>query len=300
MGLEAMYKQIDSNRFKSRLLIAVFIGVLACTGYAYGLVTDSGYSGLVLALVISLSMSLVSWFWGDSIALATAHAKQLTSRDQNPTVWNLVENLCITAGQPMPRIFLIDDTAPNAFATGRSPDKSSIAITTGLLDILERPELEGVISHELSHIKNEDTKIMVLAAILVGSITLLGDWFIRGSLFGRRSRNNKDFGGIFMIIGFVFLLLSPVIAQLIQLAISRKREYLADASGALLTRYPEGLARALEKIRDRHEPVEHAPTATAHLWIANPLSGTRLSSLFATHPPIDDRIQELRRMSDAR
>ncbi len=299
MGVEAMYKQIDANRFKSRLLIGVFIGVLACVGYVYGFVTDTGYSGLVLALGVSVVMTLVSWFWGDSIALASAHARQVESKAQHPMIWNLVENLCITSGQPMPRIFIIEDNALNAFATGRSPDKSSIALTTGLLEGLDKTELEGVIAHELSHIKNEDTKIMVLAAILVGSITLLGDWFIHGSLFGRRGRN-KETSGVLMIVGLIFLLLSPVIAQLIQLAISRKREYLADASGALLTRYPEGLASALEKIRDHHEPVEHAPTATAHLWIANPLSSSRLSSLFATHPPIDERIQELRRMSEAR
>jgi heat shock protein HtpX len=292
-----MYKQIDSNRWKSRLLIALFISVLAAAGYAYGEYTGAGFAGLIFALMISVGMTLISWFAGDRIVLASSHAKEIRAREENPYVWNLVENLCLTAGIPLPRMYLIEDPAPNAFATGRSPEKASIALTTGLIQLLENEELEGVIAHELSHVKNYDTRFMILVAVLVGSLSLLGHFFFRGSLFGNRDRDRS--GGWLAIIGLVFLIISPIIGELIKLAISRKREYLADASGALLTRYPEGLARALEKIRDHQKPVKNASSATAHLWIASPFSRQSLSRLFSTHPPIEDRVKELRKMSSA-
>jgi len=295
-----MYSQITSNKRKSAILIGLFIGVLAAAGYAYGYATDTGYGGLIIALVISVGMTLVSWFAGDKIALGMAGAKEVTTRDQNWIVWNLVENLCIADGLPMPRVYVIDDPSPNAFATGRDPQHASIALTTGLLERMEKTELEGVIAHELSHVKNLDTRWMILVAVLVGALSLLGDFFFRGSLFRRRGRNNEG-GGIFMIIGIVLLVLAPIIGQLIKLAISRQREYLADASGALLTRYPDGLARALEKIRDAGQPVSRAPSATSHLWIANPSGGksvgNKFMALWSTHPPIDDRIQRLREMA---
>lgn len=298
-----MYKQIDSNRHKSLLLIVLFIGILSAAGYAYGYVTDTGYGGLAIALVISVGMSLVSWFAGDKIVLATSGAVQITDRNQNPYVWNMVENLCITAGLPVPKIYVIDDPAPNAFATGRDPQHASIALTTGIVQIMENEELEGVIAHELSHVKNLDCRYMLLVAVLVGSLSLLGNFFIRGGLFGRRGRDREGNNGLLLIIGIVFLILAPVIGELIKLAISRKREYLADASGALLTRYPQGLARALEKIRDANQPMARASEATAHLWIASPFAGqgfgARLSNLMSTHPPIDDRIKELHKMENA-
>ncbi|MBM3205031.1 M48 family metallopeptidase [Candidatus Uhrbacteria bacterium] len=293
-----MYRQIDSNRWKSRVLIAIFIGVLATAGYVYGEYTGAGYAGLVFALALSIGMTLISWFAGDKIVLATSRAQELTTREQSPYVWNLVENLCLSAGMPRPRTYIIDDPAPNAFATGRNPQKASIALTTGIIQLLENEELEGVIAHELSHIKNYDTRFMILVAVLVGSLSLLGHFFFRGSVFSGRDRDRGG-GGWLAMIGLVFLIVSPIIGELIKFAISRKREYLADASGALLTRYPEGLARALEKIHGHQKPVQNASTATAHLWIANPFSGHRFSKFFSTHPPIEDRVRELRKMASA-
>jgi len=299
-----MYSQIDSNRRKSWLLIFIFVGLLAFAGWVYGyVITNAGPGGLIFALCISLGMTLISWFAGDSIALWSNGAVELTDRTQFPTLWNVVENLAITAGIPRPRIFIIEDDSPNAFATGRDPQHASVAVTTGLLLRLERTELEGVIAHEISHIKNLDIRFMMLVAVLVGSLTLLGDWFLRFGLFGgRRDRNRGgDSGGILAIIGIVFLILSPLIGQLIKLAISRRREYLADASGALLTRYPEGLARALEKISTAAIPMQRVSSATNHLWISAPTGtglGAQISGLFSTHPPIQDRIAKLRQMGD--
>ncbi|MFA6429043.1 MAG: M48 family metalloprotease [Patescibacteria group bacterium] len=293
-----MYADIASNKRNSAILIGLFIGLLAAVGYVYGYVTGAGYDGLIFAMAISIVMTLVSWFAGDSIALSMAGAQQITERAQNTYVWNLVENLCITAGLPMPRIFLIDDPAPNAFATGRDPEHASIALTTGLVQIMENEELEGVIAHELSHVKNLDIRWMMLVAVLVGCLSLLADWMFRGSLFRRRDSNEG--GGLGLVLGIAVIILAPIIGQLIKFAISRRREYLADASGALLTRYPEGLARALEKIRDAGQAVERAPNATAHLWIAEPHGhqgfSEKLAGLFSTHPPIDDRVQKLRTM----
>lgn len=296
-----MYQQIDSNRRRSVLLIAVFIGVLAAVGYVYGLLTDTGYAGLIFALIVSVFMSLGSWFGGDKLILWTSGAQEIKTREQLPYVWNMVENLAITAGIPRPRIYLIQDEAMNAFATGRDPQHASIAVTSAIVQGLENEELEGVIAHELSHIKNADVRIMMLAAVLVGAITLLGDFFVRG-LWGRRGNNREksELGAIGLVVGIIFILLSPLIGQLIQLAISRRREYLADASGALLTRYPEGLARALEKIAQANTPVERASSATAHLWIASPFkpgaARSFFTNLFSTHPPIEERIHALRKM----
>ncbi|MDO8618166.1 MAG: M48 family metalloprotease [Candidatus Uhrbacteria bacterium] len=295
-----MYNQITSNRQKSWFLILIFTGILAAAGYLYGYLTHSGYSGLVLALMISLGMTLISWFAGDKIALWQTGAHELIKREQNPYIWNLIENLCITAGLPRPRIYLIDDPSPNAFATGRDPKHASIALTTGLIERLENEELEGVIAHELSHIKNLDIRFLMLIAVMVGAITILGDFFIRGSLFSHRGRDRQGGHGIMILIGILFFILAPLIGELIKLAVSRRREYLADASGALLTRYPEGLARALEKIRDAKQPLQQASTATAHLWIASPFGEggfrQKISSLLSTHPPIEDRIKQLRAM----
>ncbi|MFA5935437.1 MAG: M48 family metalloprotease [Patescibacteria group bacterium] len=296
-----MYSHIDSNRRKSWLLILFFTGLVVAAGWVYGyVVTDTGPLGLVFALTISIGMTLVSWFAGDKIALMSSGAMELTDRAQFPTLWNTVENLSITAGVPRPRIYVIEDESPNAFATGRDPEHASVAVTTGLLQRLEKIELEGVLAHELSHVKNLDIRVMMLVVVLVGALALLGDSFLRFGLGGRKSRDRSGGGNILMIVGIAFLILSPIIGELVKLAISRKREYLADASGALLTRYPEGLARALEKIRDAAIPLERTSSATNHLWIAEPKAnfGSRMRALFATHPPIEDRIAKLRQMSN--
>jgi len=292
-----MYNQIDSNKRKTNLLIALFIGILMLAGYTWGYINGYGYTGLILALVISSIWTLISWQAGSKITLLSLGAHELTDRSQFPTLWNTVENLSITAGIPKPKIYIVDDPSPNAFATGKDPDHASVAVTTGLLQILDKTELEGVLSHEISHIKNYDTRLMILIAVLVGALVMLGDWMFRGAIFGGRKREG---GGVLMIIGLIFIVLSPVIAELIKLAISRRREYLADASGALLTRYPDGLAAALEKIRDNATPMRRRSNATNHLWISSPkanaLNAKKVSGLFSTHPPIDDRIKNLRSM----
>lgn len=296
-----MYNQITSNKRRTAILIFIFVLFILLLGYFFGRYTDLGYGGLFLAIVISLIMSLVSYYSGDKIALWTAGAVPIKKTD-NPYIYRLVENLCITAGLSLPNIYLINDSAINAFATGRDPNHASLALTTGAIEKLENEELEGVIAHELSHVKNYDIRLMMVVIVLVGTIALITDWFLRMRFFGFRGRDDNDrgsgqLGAILMIVGIVLAILSPLIAQLIQLAISRKREYLADASGALLTRYPEGLANALEKIKNFNQPMRRASTATAHLYIASPFSAKKsLANLFSTHPPIDDRIKKLREM----
>src|SRR3989344_2103759 len=285
-----MYSQIDSNKRKSAILITIFIAFIIALGYVLDWYYQGGYGIFTMAIVISMVMSLVSYFSADKIALASTGAKQIQKED-NPYVYRIVENLCIASGLPAPKVHIIDSPALNAFATGRDPEHASIAMTTGLVSALENEELEGVIAHELSHVKNYDIRVMTVVVVLAGAVALMGDFFFRAHLFGggRRS-NNRQAGGIFMLIGIVFLILSPIIAELIKLAISRKREFLADASGALLTRFPDGLARALEKIGASHTPLQTANAATAHLFISNPLKGKKLSGLFSTHPPIEERI----------
>jgi heat shock protein HtpX len=295
-----MYSQIASNKRRTWILIALFVGLLALVGYVYGYETNSGYGGLVLALIISVGWTSISWFAGSSMALWSTGAEELTDRSQFPTLWNSVENLAITAGVPKPRIFIVNDHSPNAFATGRDPAHASVAVTTGLLQILNKVELEGVLAHELSHVKNYDSRLMVLVGALVGALVMLGDFMFRGSLFGRRGRD-RDGSGWIMILGLVFILLAPLVGQVIQLAISRRREYLADASGALLTRYPEGLASALEKIASHATPMHSTSAATNHLWISDPTAksfGQKVTGLFSTHPPIEERIKLLRQMLD--
>ncbi|MFH1946684.1 MAG: zinc metalloprotease HtpX [Candidatus Magasanikbacteria bacterium] len=298
-----MYNQIDSNKRKTLLLVAIFIAFIIAIGYFVGVYMGYGYGYLIGAITLSLVMSLTSYFKGDKIALASTGAKAIVKED-NPYVYRMVENLCITAGTPTPKVYIIDSPAMNAFATGRDPEHASIALTTGIISALENEELEGVIAHELSHIKNYDIRLMTIVVVLVGTIALLSSWFFRARLFGmgggRKSSSDKgggQLGTIIMVVGLVLLILSPVIAELIKLAISRKREYLADASGSLLTRYPEGLARALEKISKSNQPLQTASTATAHLFISNPLKGKGMNKLFSTHPPIEERINKLRNMA---
>jgi len=294
-----MYNQITSNKRKSFLLIFLFISIILALGWFFGKLTDYGIGGLILALIISFSMTLVSYYQGDKIVLATSGAKPIAKED-NPYIYRIVENLCITAGLPTPKIYVIPDPAMNAFACGRDGEHSSIALTSGIIEKLENEELEGVIAHELSHVKNLDIRLMTLVAILVGTIALLSNWMSRSFLWGNHRNEKKEgsLGAVILIVGLVLMILSPIIAQLIQLAISRKREFLADASGALLTRYPEGLARALEKI-STSAPLKTANNATAHLYISNPFGQkvTWLTKLFSTHPPVEERIKSLREMA---
>ena len=255
---------------------------------------------LFWAVGISIFMSLLSYWYSDKIVLAISGAKPL-AHDENPDLYHIVENLCITAGLPLPKIYIINDPAPNAFATGRNAKNAVVAVTTGILQVLDRTELEGVIAHELSHIGNRDILIQTIVVVLVGAISLIANMFMRGRFLGGRRKSSNGEGGqigaILMIVGLVFMILSPIIAKLIQLAISRKREYLADASGALLTRYPEGLAGALEKISRSPLQLRTVNSATAHLYITNPFKGKKLINLFSTHPPIEERIKRLREIS---
>jgi len=295
-----MYKQIESNKRRTIILIIIFVAIILFLGWFFGQLYNFGYSGLGIAVVISLLMTLASYYKGDKVALWTAGAKGPLEKQDNPYVFRMVENLCITAGVPLPKIYIIPEPAPNAFATGRDPEHASIALTTGIIESLENEELEGVIAHELSHIKNYDIRIMTIVIVLVGIVALLADFFIRFRLFGgRRDRESGQIGAVLMIAGIVLAILAPLFANLIQLAISRRREYLADASGSLLTRYPEGLARALEKISAYKKPMRHANSATAHLFIANPFGSTKkfASNLFSTHPPIEERVKALRNMA---
>ena len=296
-----MYNQIASNKRKSFLLVALFIGFLLVLGWLGGSYTEAGgYGGLVLALTLSGGMTIFSFYGGDKVALWSSGAKPLEKKD-NPYVYRLVENLCLAGGLPMPKIYIISDPAPNAFATGRDPKHASIALTTGIIEQLKNEELEGVLAHELSHIKNYDIRLMTLVIVLAGTVLLFRDLIWRSMGFGRSRQNRKGGGNVVLLVaGLALTVLAPVVAELIKLAISRRREFLADASGALLTRYPEGLASALEKISAYQQPMLRANEATAHLFIASPFGarvGHGLTHLFSTHPPIEARIKALRGMS---
>jgi heat shock protein HtpX len=293
-----MYNEITSNKRRSVILIILFALFLGGLGFILSLGYGEGNYVLVgVALVISFFMTLISYFQGDKIALWSTGAKPIT-KEENKYLYNLVENLSITSGTPIPKIHLIEDPAINAFATGRNPELASIAVTTGALEKLTNEELEGVLAHELSHIKNYDIRFMMLVAVMVGAVSILANIFLRsGHLFrGRGNKNSGQIGGILAIVGIVLIILSPIIAELIKLAISRKREYLADASGSLLTRYPEALANALEKIKNDNQPLARASDATAHLFFSNPFKASKFHNLFSTHPPIEERIKRLRAM----
>jgi len=306
-----MYEHISSNKIRSALLvfsffvfITVVIAILAAAfSYYYDLGSGTFACFLVLAVIISLITTVAGYYNSDKIVLAISRAKQV-SRDELPQLFYAVEGLSIAAGVPMPKIYLIDDSAPNAFATGRNPQNSVIAVTTGLLDKLNEQELKGVIGHELSHIRNYDIRLGTVLVVMSGIIILISDWVLRFFWFGpRRRRSSSGAGGIFAIFILLFALVlaivAPLFATLIRLAISRQREFLADADGSMITRYPPGLASALRKITADVEPLEVANKATAHLYIANPLKDQRglLNNLFETHPPIGERIKRLEEMS---
>ena len=297
------YREIDRNRRRSWLLVAVVIVVLGLLGGAIGYATGFGWGGVVLAVGLATAMTVGSWFAGDALVMATSGAREV-DRANPPEpyqqVVNVVEEMRLAGGLPPPRIWIIDDSAPNAFATGRDPEHASVAVTTGLLQKLDREELQGVIGHEMSHIGNLDIRFTLLVGVLVGAIALLADWFLRFTYWGGGRRSDSDRGGggaaaLIFILALVLALVAPLIGRLVQAAVSRTRESLADATAVELTRNPIGLARALRAISDDSEVLEVANRATQHLYIVNPIKSfeERAKSLWDTHPPIGERIRAL-------
>jgi len=295
--MATLYTHQGQNVRKTWLLMSCFFIIVIAIGFIFARVYDNA-SILYVFVIFSIVMNIVSYWYSDKIALSLAKAHPAT-REQYFDFYTLVENLAITAGLPMPRIYVVEDSSPNAFATGRDKKHAVIAVTTGLLSIMNKAELEGVVAHEMSHIGNKDMLVSTVAVVLAGFISIASDMMMRATLFGGRD-DNKEGGGILAIIGIVLAILTPIFATLIQFAISRKREYLADASGALLTRYPEGLASALEKLQNYGKPMKSQSTAISHLYISNPLGSGRFAKksmqLFSTHPPLEDRIKLLRSM----
>jgi len=299
-----VYSAISANKNKTWLIMLLFVLIITTVVYVFCQALGYGLGFVGIALILAGLMSIGSYYYSDKIVLATAGAKPIQKSD-NPELFRTVENLCIGDGLPMPKIYIINDPSPNAFATGRDPQHAIVCVTTGILPLLDKSELEGVIAHELSHIKNFDIRLMGIVAVLVGFVAILANLFTNQLMWGglgrdRDDRNSGNLQAIFLIIGIVLAILSPIVATLIQLAVSRKRELLADASGALLTRYPEALASALEKISNDPHSLKSASNATAHLFIVNPFKGKNtkqwFSSLFDTHPPIAERIKILRSM----
>lgn len=295
-----IYHEITRNKVRSFFLFLVFVAFVGALGFVFGESVErgGGIGGVTTAVVIGLIYGLITYYAGAKIALAVSGAR-LIERKDNEELYRLVENLSIAAGIPTPKIYLINDAALNAFATGRDPNHAAIAVTSGLLQKLEKKELEGVLAHEFSHIGNYDTRFLILAMVLVGVVTIMCDLFLR---IGFRVRGGNRRGGgqaqlVIMVIALVLAILGPIFASLMQLAISRKREFLADASGALLTRYPEGLASALEKITQDVEPLEVANRGTAPMYFSNPLKGRKVMNMFSTHPDPQERIRRLREMA---
>jgi heat shock protein HtpX len=296
------YQEMAANKNKSFFLMFIFIALLVVLGYLIGATYGNPYFGLILAVIIAAIMTLITYYAGAKMMLGFSRAKPVT-HDTHPQLFNVVEEMKIAAGLPrMPEVYIINDTAPNAFATGRDPEHSYVAVTTGLLEKLNREELQGVIAHEMSHIRNYDIRFSMIAGILLGTIVLISDFFLRGFRFrgSSRSRSSKSSGGggIIVLIALIFAILSPIFAKMLQMAISRKREFLADASAVELTRNPSGLANALRKIAADREPLEVANRATQHLYIINPVKniGMKAKSLFSTHPPTEARIRILEAM----
>ena len=299
--MENLYNAISSNKRNSFFITVAITAFLIELGYLLGTYWGSSYAGVFIAVTLALIMSLGAYYSGDKMVLAVSRAKRIEKQDA-PQLFNVVEELSIAAGLPMPAVYVIDDTAPNAFATGRDPKHASVAVTTGLLQKLNRNELQGVMAHELSHVGNRDILYATMVGILVGSIAMMSDFFLRSFFWGggrrRRGGSGGAAGAILVLVAIVLAVLAPICAKLLQLAVSRQREYLADASAAKLTRYPEGLASALEKISGDKEVREVANRATQHLYIVNPIKPfeKRAANLFSTHPPIQDRIARLRAM----
>lgn len=293
--MSTIYTQADKNTRLTWFYITGFLVFVILVGYVFAGAMNNSVI-LYVAVAFSVLMSFASYWWSDKIVLVMSGAKPVTHENARE-IYHIVENLCITAGLPVPKIYIIQDSAPNAFATGRDPQHGVVCLTTGIIEKLEKTELEGVIAHELSHIGNRDILLSTVIVVLVGFVTLLADWFRHWAFFGGDDDSNSGpFRIVMIVLALVLSILAPIAAMLMQLAISRKREFLADASGALLTRYPEGLAKALEKISADSELLEAANRATAHLYITNPFKGKKVSKLFMTHPPIEDRVKALRGM----
>jgi len=298
-----VYSAISANKNKTWLIMLLFVLIITTVVYVFSKALGYGLGFAGIALILAGITSIGSYYYSDKIVLATAKAKPIQKSD-NPELFRIVENLCIGDGLPMPKIYVINDPSPNAFATGRDPKHAIVCVTTGILPLLDKSELEGVIAHELSHVKNFDIRLMGIVAILVGFIAIAANLFTQQLWWGGFGRDREDRSNnvqaIFLLIGIALAILSPIAATLIQLAVSRKRELLADASGVLLTRYPEALANALEKISKDPHSLRTASNATAHLFIVNPFKGKStkqlFSSLFDTHPPIAERIKILRSM----
>jgi len=297
-----VYELQDQNKRKSAIIMVLFVVFVSGVVWLFGRALGYGPQIAGFALILAGLMSLGSYWWGDKIILSMSRARP-ADRKRDFNFFTVAENLAIAAQIPKPKLYVIEDSAPNAFATGRDPQHAIVCATTGLLQKLDRTELEGVVAHELSHIRNYDTRLMAIVTVLVGMVILLADWFLRGARFGREERDREEgnLGSILLVLGLIFALLSPLISQLIQLAISRRRELLADSSAVMITRFPDGLIRALEKISSDREPLEVANKATAHLYIVNPLKNLNrgvgwFANLFDTHPPIEERIKALKAM----
>ena len=285
-----MYKEINANKRKTALMMILFIILVGGMGWLFGQYT--GEPAITPYILIGAGVyAFLSYLSGSKVALAINGAQQIEKKD-NPRLWRIVENLAITDGLPMPKVYIMDDPAPNAFATGRDPNHAAVAATTGILELMTDTELEGVMAHELGHVKNYDIRVSMIAFALVAVIGIIADIMLRLAWFG----DDEDKGSIFFFLGILGAILAPIVALLIQLSISRKREYLADATGALTTRYPEGLASALEKIGQAGSAMKRQNTSTAHLFFASPLKGKTLAGLFSTHPPIEERVERLRSM----
>lgn len=287
-----MYTAIAANKRNTVLIMAVFVLLVGGLGWAVSYLYNE-ISFVYLAFIVAGVYALIQYFAAAKLALALNGAHEITKRD-NPRLYRTVENLSITTGLPMPKVYVIDDPAPNAFATGRDPNHAHVAATTGLLELLDDQELEGVMAHELGHVQNYDIRVMMIVFGLVSAIGLIADILLRMLWFGGDNRDNRN--PVMMILVIAAAVLAPLVALLVQLAVSRQREYLADGTGALTTRYPDGLARALEKIGHAGRPMKRQNTSTAHLFFANPLSGRSLTNLFSTHPPVEERIARLRNM----
>ena len=287
-----LYDQISRNKRKSYILIISAFILVLIVGYFFGYLTGLGDFGIMFAFILAILYNIIGYYYSDKIVMSISGAREVDKKEY-PYLYNTIEGLSIAAGIPVPRMYVIEDDAPNAFATGRDPKHGAIAVTTGLLKIMNRQELEGVIAHEMSHINNYDIRFATLVVILVGVVSIMGNIALR-TMFHSRGRREKG-NGILLVIGLVLMILAPIFGELVRLAISRKREFLADASGALLTRYPEGLASALEKIGKTKKIVKNANETTAPLYIADPLPG-KLLGLFSTHPPVEERVGILRSM----
>ncbi len=290
-----MYSQIAANKRKTIVIMAFFMAIIAGLAYLFSIYYGGNHNVFYGGLIGASVYALFTYFAGGRMSLAVNGAKQIQKAD-NPRVWRIVENLAITDGLPMPKVYIMEDPAPNAFATGRDPKHAAVCVTSGLLDIMTDTELEGVLAHEMGHVKNYDIRVSMIAFALTAVISLLADIMLRATFFRSDDRGNGNSNSMFFLFGIIAAIVAPIVATLIQLAISRQREYLADATGALTTRYPDGLASALEKIGQVGSATQRQNTSTAHLFFASPLKGHSLANLFSTHPPIAERIARLRNM----